>query len=63
MACNQCYPINIENTNKKRRLIGYFPIVLMKLFELYMFELDINTRFETHMKQSYVLKRKFIVFR
>ena len=46
MACNQCYTNNIENTNKKRRLIGYFPIVLMGLFELYMFMLDINTRFQ-----------------
>ena len=25
------------------RLMGYFPIVLMKLFELYMFGLHLNT--------------------
>ena len=27
---------------KRTRPIGYFPIVLMKLFELYTFQLDIN---------------------
>ena len=44
MACNQYYPTNIENSSTQYTiLIGYFPIVLMKLFELYMFELDINT--------------------
>ena len=31
--------IAIQNT----RLMGYFPLVLMKLFELYMFELDLHT--------------------
>ena len=35
--------IAIQNT----RLMGYFPIVLMKLFELYMFELDYKHQFET----------------
>ena len=28
MACNQCYPTSIENSNTKY-LIGYFPISLM----------------------------------
>ena len=32
----QTLKIATQNT----RLMGYFPILLMKLFELYMFELD-----------------------
>ena len=31
---------------KKTRPIGYFPIVLMKLFELYTFQLDMNINCE-----------------
>ena len=34
--------ITLKMPTKKTRLIGYVPIVLMKLFELYMFQLDIN---------------------
>ena len=34
--------ITLKIPTKKTRLIGYVPIVLMKLFELYMFQLDIN---------------------
>ena len=33
-------PLKIATQNT--RLMGYFPIVLMKLFELYMFEPDLN---------------------
>ena len=33
--------IKLKIPIKKTRPIGYFPIVLMKLFELYMFQLDI----------------------
>ena len=43
MACNQCYPFDFKNSNTKYKTNGYFPIVLMKLFELNMFELDLNT--------------------
>ena len=35
--------ITLKIPTKKTRPIGYFPIVLMKLFELYMFKLDLNT--------------------
>ena len=38
----QCYPNNIKIPTKKTRPTGYFPIVLVKLFELYTFQLDIN---------------------
>ena len=33
--------ITLKIPTKKTRPIGYFPIVLMKLFELYTFQLDI----------------------
>ena len=42
MVYNQCYP-NIGNSSTHdTRLIGYFPIVLMKLFELFMCEINVN---------------------
>ena len=34
--------ITLKIPTKKTRPIGYFPIVLMKLFEIYTFQLDIN---------------------
>ena len=34
--------IKLKIPTKKTRPIGYFPIILMKLFELYTFQLDIN---------------------
>ena len=38
------------------RLMGYFPIILMKLFELHMFELDINTNLR-HLWSVFLLVR------
>ena len=36
--------INVTQiTTQNARLMGYFLIVLMKIFKLYMFELDLNT--------------------
>ena len=35
--------LTLKIATQNKRLMGYFPIVLMKLFQLYMFELDINT--------------------
>ena len=35
--------LTVKIATQNTRLLGYFPIVLMKLFELYMFELDLNT--------------------
>ena len=35
--------LTLKIATQNTRLMGYFPIVLMKLFELYMFELDLNT--------------------
>ena len=34
--------ITLKIPTKKTRKIGYFPIVLMKLFERYTFQLDLN---------------------
>ena len=36
--------------------MGYFPIILMKLFELYIFELDINTNWR-HLFGVFLLAR------
>ena len=35
--------LTLKIATQNTRLMGYLPIVLMKLFELYMFELDLNT--------------------
>ena len=35
--------LTLKKATQNTRLMGYFPIVLMKLFELYMFELDLHT--------------------
>ena len=35
--------LTLKIATHNTRLMGYFPIVLIKLFELYMFELDLNT--------------------
>ena len=35
--------LTLKIATQNTRLMGYFPTVLMKLFELYMFELDLHT--------------------
>ena len=35
--------LTLKIATQNTRLMGYFPILLMKLFELYMFGLDLNT--------------------
>ena len=56
MACNECYPTDFKNSNTKSRLMGYFQIVLMKLFEINMFELDLNTNLR-HLWSVFLLVR------
>ena len=56
MACNECYPNDFKNSNTNTRLMGYFPIVFMKLFKLYMFELDLNTNLR-HLWSVFLLVR------
>ena len=46
--------LNIATQNT--RLMEYFPIVLMKLFELYMFEQDLNTNLR-HLWSVFLLVR------
>ena len=44
------------------RLMGYFPIVLMKLFELYMLELDLNPNLR-HLWSVFLLVRAtYVIF-
>ena len=56
MACNQCYPTDFKNSNAKYKNNGIFPKVSMKLFELYMFELDLNTNLR-HLWSVFLLVR------
>ena len=35
--------LTLKMATQNTRLMGYFPIVFMKLFELYVFKLDLNT--------------------
>ena len=48
--------LTLKITTQNTRLMGYFPIVLIKLFELYMFELDLNTDLR-HMWSVFLLVR------
>ena len=36
-------PLTLKIATQNGRLMGCFPMLFMKLFELYMLELDINT--------------------
>ena len=48
--------LTLKIATQNTRLMGYFPIVLMKLFELYMFELDLNTNLR-HLWSVFLLVR------
>ena len=48
--------LTLKIATQNTRLIGYFPIVLMILFELYMFELDLNTNLR-HLWSVFLLVR------
>ena len=48
--------ITLKIPTKKTRPIGYFPIILMKLFELYTFQLDINIDYK-HLRYVLLLPR------
>ena len=48
--------LTLKIATKNTRLMGYFLIVLMKLFELYMFELDLNTNLR-HLWSVFLLVR------
>ena len=48
--------LTLKIATQNTRLMGYFPIVLMKLFELYMFELDLHTNLR-HLWSVFLLVR------
>ena len=48
--------LTLKIATQNTKIIGYFPIVLMKLFELYMFELDLNTNLR-HLWSVFLLVR------
>ena len=48
--------LTLDIASQNTRLTGYFLIVLMKLFELYMFELDLNTN-SRHLWSVFLLVR------
>ena len=48
--------LTLKIATQNTRLMGYFPIVLMKLFELYMFELDLITNLR-HLWSLFLLVR------
>ena len=48
--------LTLKMATQNTRLMGNFPIVLMKLFELYMFELDLNTNLR-HLWSVFLLVR------
>ena len=48
--------LTLKIATQNTRLMVYFPIVLMKLFELYMFELDLNTNLR-HLWSVFLLVR------
>ena len=48
--------LTLKIATQNTRLMGYFPIVLMELFELYRFELDLNTNLR-HLWSVFLLVR------
>ena len=48
--------LTLKIATQNTRLMGYFPIVLMNLFELYLFELDLNTNLR-HLWSVFLLVR------
>ena len=48
--------LTLKIATQNTRLMGYFPIVLMKLFEFYMLKLDLNTNLR-HLWSVFLLVR------
>ena len=48
--------LTLKIATQNTRLMGHFTIVIMKLFELYMFELDVNTNLR-HLWSVFLLVR------
>ena len=56
MACNQCYPTDFKNSNTKNKTNGVFPNSINEIFELHMFDLDLNTSMR-HLWSVFLLVR------
>ena len=54
--------LTLKIATKNTRLMGYFPIVLMKLVELYMFELDLNTNLRHMLSVLLLVRVTYVTF-
>ena len=54
--------LTLKIATQNTRLIGYFPIVLMKIFELYMFELDLKHQLETFVECILLVRVTYVIF-
>ena len=54
--------LTLKIATQNTRLMGYFPIVLMKLFELYMFELDLNTNLRHRWSVFLLVRVTYVTF-
>ena len=54
--------LTLKIATQNTRLMGYFPIVLMKLFELNMFELDLKHQFETFVECILLVRFTYVTF-
>ena len=54
--------LTLKIATQNTRLMGYFPIVLMKLFELYRFELDLNTNLRHLWSVFLLVKVTYVTF-
>ena len=54
--------LTLKIATQNTRLMGYFPIILMKLFELFMFELDLNTNLRYLWSVFLLVRVTFVTF-
>ena len=54
--------LTLKLATQNTRLMGYFPIVLLKLFELYMFELDLNTNLRHQWSVLLLVRVTYVTF-
>ena len=54
--------LTLKIATQNTRLMGYLPIVLMQLFELYMFELDLNTKFRNLWSVFLLVRVTYVTF-
>ena len=54
--------LTLKIAKQNTRLMGYFQIVLMELFELYMFELDLNTNLRYVLSVFLLVRVTYVTF-